>query len=585
MAVDLKAKPFELKDEQIRWVRDALAAMSLEEKIGQLICGSTMGLSKGQIKQFTETYKIGGIMLRPLSQKTIQRDLRALQSAAKVPLLVAANLEYGGEGVLQGGTYFATPEGCAATGDIVNGYRLGKIACSEARSAGVNWAFAPIADIDMNYQNPITNIRSFGGDKNTVLEMTRGYIKAANEEGVAPTIKHFPGDGTDERDQHLLVSVNRLSAADWHASYGMIYQTLIAEGAPCVMAGHIAQPEVARDIQPGISREDAFLPASQSKTLLMGVLREKYGFNGVIVTDSTLMVGYMQCMPRRLAIPASIENGCDVILFNRNLKEDFTYLMEGYKDGLLSEGRLIDAVTRILALKARLNLYASHKNGEIVPNVDFRTVITSPQTREWVKECADKAVTLVKDNRKLLPLSPQKAKRIYLNVIENFVENDSDFARDIKTRFKREGFDVTLRKRALRFNPKLMMKGIITPSTLKALREIMANTDSFVSKYDMAVIVLNMETTSNATVVRVNWNMMFGLGNDIPWYAGEMPLLVVSVANPYHLLDIPMARAYVNAYSNNKETLDAVFEKIMGRSAFKGISPIDPFCGHEECGL
>lgn len=149
----------------------------------------------------------------------------------------------------------------------------------------------------------------------------------------------------------------------------------------------------------------------------------------------------------------------------------------------------------------------------------------------------------------------------------------------IQRRLEREGFKVTLRKRKYDFDPANLTLETITPEVNEALKETMCTTDEFVNNYDFAMIVLDMKTASNATVVRVNWNVLFGMGNDIPWYAGEMPLVVVSVNNPYHLLDIPMAHVYVNAYSDNAETLDAVFDKLMGKSEFKGISPVDAFCG------
>ncbi len=114
-------------------------------------------------------------------------------------MLISANLENGGCGAINEGTNFAMPMGATATGDMVNGYRLGKISCQEAASVGVNWGFAPIVDIDNNYRNPITNIRAFSSDKDQVLTMARGYIRGAEEAGVAATIKHFPGDGCDER--------------------------------------------------------------------------------------------------------------------------------------------------------------------------------------------------------------------------------------------------------------------------------------------------------------------------------------------------------------------------------------------------
>jgi len=585
MSIQFQGNPFFLQQEQIQWVQETLASLTAEEKIGQLLCPSLSMFSEKTIDRFAKELKIGSMMIRPFGVKGLQDNLRKLQNASRVPLLISANLESGGNGAIKEGTLFAMPEGCSATGDPINGYRLGKISCEEAASVGVNWGYAPIVDIDMNFRNPITNIRSFGNDKNVVLSMAQGYLKAAKEAGVAPTIKHFPGDGVDERDQHLLVSVNSLSNQDWMDSFGMIYSRLIEDGVPTIMAGHIAQPAVARAIDPSISDADAFLPGSQSKTLLTGLLRNRLGFNGVIVTDSTLMVGFMQCMPRRLAIPLCVEHGIDIILFNRSIEEDFDFLIQGLRDGILSQQRLDEAVARILALKASLNLPAKQKAGTIVPNVDPLTVIRSSRTKQWVLDCADQAVTLVKDRRGLLPISPEKTPRVYLNVMENYVANQSELGREWKKRLEKEGFSVELRKRKLDLNPNLLTKGVITPTLIKVMKEIMANTDSFVSKYDMCVIVLHMETVSNATVVRVNWKVMFGLGNDIPWYAGEMPLLVVSTANPYHLLDIPMAHAYINAYTGNPATLDAVFDKLMGRSVFKGISPVDPFCGHEDCRL
>ena len=579
MAVDLKGKPFYLNEEQIQWVMETYEEMSFDEKIGQLFCGSISQFDTASIERVTNLH-FGSLMIRPFPVQGLQENIRCLQEMSKYPMLISGNLEDGGTGVVNEGTLFNQPMGCTATGRMENGYRLGKIAAAEAASIGVNWGYAPIVDIDRNYRNPITNTRAFSGKKEEVLEMARGYLRAA--EAIAPTIKHFPGDGTDERDQHLLVSVNTLDEKEWMESYGWIYRNLIEDGALTVMAGHIAQPAVARALEPNISDREAFMPASQSKTLLTGLLREKLGFNGLVVTDSTLMVGYMQKLPRKEGLCASIEAGADMILFNRNMEEDVEYMKQGCREGKVSEERFHDAVLRVLALKASLNLHHKKKEGTIVPKEDPMNVLRKPLFREWTRQCADEAPTLVKD-KGILPLSPEKTKRIYLNVIENEVNDQSPFAQDMVKRLEAEGFTVELRKRELKINMEEMIQGIMTPDAIRVMGEIMATTESFTSQYDLAMIVLNMPTESNATTVRVKWNVFAGLGNDIPWYAGEMPLVVVSFANPYHLLDIPMADVYVNAYTQNEETKDAVFHKLMGRSEFKGISPVDPFCGHEDC--
>ena len=571
--IDLGTKPFNLDDRQQVIVKEILAGMTVEEKIGQLFCPCLSAFDENAINYYVKDLKVGALMIRPFAREGLCENIAKVQNMGKIPLLMAANLENGGCGAVAEGTMFANPMGCAATGDEENGYRLGKVSCSEAAEVGINWGFAPVVDIDKNYHNPIANIRTFGDDAHTVLSFAREYIRAAKEEGVMPTIKHFPGDGMDERDQHLLVSVNDCSFDAWMESYGMVYAQLIEEGVPAIMAGHIAAPYVAREVRPQISDREALFPASQSEALLNGILREKLGFNGLIVTDSTLMVGYMQNMPRKLAIPRSIACGADMILFNRSLEEDIGYIHCGLEAGILSEARLDEAVLRILGTKMSCGLFDKKHPAA-------KTSSLSPEiTKTWVRNVADRAVTLVKDDRVLLPISPEKTKRIFLNVIENKEDNRSPFAREIKKRLQREGFEVTLYRRKYSFDAASLTLEKITPTVKKRLDEILCNTEQFVGKYDLALIVLNLKTASNATVVRINWSVLFGMGNDLPWYSGEMPLVAVSFCNPYHLLDIPMAHAYINAYSDNEATLDAAFDKLMGRSAFYGKSPVDPFCG------
>lgn len=571
--IDLGIKPFNLDDRQQDIVKEILAGMTVEEKIGQLFCPCLSAFDENAINYYVKDLKVGALMIRPFAREGLCENIAKVQNMGKIPLLMAANLENGGCGAVAEGTMFANPMGCAATGDEENGYRLGKVSCAEAAEVGINWGFAPVVDIDKNYHNPIANIRTFGDDAHTVLSFAREYIRAAKEEGVMPTIKHFPGDGMDERDQHLLVSVNDCSFDAWMESYGMVYAQLIEEGVPAIMAGHIAAPYVAREVSPQISDREALFPASQSEALLNGILREKLGFNGLIVTDSTLMVGYMQNMPRKLAIPRSIACGADMILFNRSLEEDIGYIHSGLEAGILSEARLDEAVLRILGTKMSCGLFDKKHPAA-------KTSSLSPEiTKTWVRNVADRAVTLVKDDRDLLPISPEKTKRIFLNVIENKEDNRSPFAREIKKRLQREGFEVTLYRRKYSFDAASLTLEKITPTVKKRLDEILCNTEQFVGKYDLALIVLNLKTASNATVVRINWSVLFGMGNDLPWYSGEMPLVAVSFCNPYHLLDIPMAHAYINAYSDNEATLDAAFDKLMGRSAFYGKSPVDPFCG------
>jgi beta-N-acetylhexosaminidase len=584
--VDVKAVPFNLNDEQAAWVRNTLAAMGEKEKIGQLFC--TLGIMTGKksIEHLTKDIGIGGIMFRPKKATSLQNIYRKLQNSAKIPLLCAANLESGGSGACEDGTNFAMPMGAAAAGGTEMGYRLGKIACSEGAAVGCNWAFAPIVDIDMNFRNPIANLRTFGSSPERVLEMGRQYLKAAREEKVAVSIKHFPGDGADELDQHLLTSVNSLPVNEWSASYGMIYKALIAEGAETVMVGHIAQPAWVEKLNPASTMRERYMPASLSKELLFGLLRGELGFNGLIVSDASVMIGFTTAMPREKAVPWCIANGCDMLLFNKNVDEDYRYMVQGVNDGVITPERLDEAVTRILAAKAALDLPQKQQEGALVPRQEaLKKTINCPLHTEWARECADKAITLVKDTQGLLPISPSKTRRVYLNVIENTPARKSPFALDIKARLAREGFAVTLRNRTLNLDFTKAAKGLITPGAIKLIKEITAGVAAFKEKYDLVLVIANLQTQSNASVVRLNWKVIMGMGNDAPWFTAEVPTLFISTANPYHLLDAPMMKTFINAYTGTPYTLDALIDKLMGRSGFKGISPVDPFCGRQDTHL
>lgn len=581
--IDVKAKPFFLDDDAAAWIEATLAAMSDEEKIGQLFCPLGATDDKNVLQMLTQ-HGIGGIMYRPGHAQNVQDTHRLLQEYSKIPMLLAANLEAGGNGAALTGTNFAKPLGVAATNDDEMGYWLGKIACAEGAALGLNWAFAPIVDIDMNFRNPITNLRTFGSDPDRVIRMASGYMRAADEEGLAVSIKHFPGDGVDERDQHLLTSVNSLSCEDWDATYGKVYKTLIDQGAKTVMIGHIAQPAWQKALASDSDKyENSTIPASLSHELMTGLLRGRLGFNGLIVTDATPMIGFTAAGPRAETVPLSIACGADMFLFNKSLEEDYGYMLAGYHRGVFTEKRLDEAVTRILALKASLGLHKKQAAGTLVPPPEALSVLGCAKHLAKAQECADKAVTLVKDTAGLLPLSPQKGNRVYLNILEPDGAMNTPLKTAFKAKLEAEGFEVELRNRDANVDIMSVFSGQSDdPHAMELMREIFEKVDDFKRRYDLAIFVANYETASNNVVVRLQWQGLLGMGNDAPWFVAEIPTLFISLANPYHLLDVPMIKTFVNAYSATPAVIDAVTEKIMGRSAFKGVSPVDVSCGRED---
>lgn len=555
--IQYKENPFYLTEEQVQWVESTYDSMSLEEKIGQLFCPIVFTKDEKELKELVETKHIGGMLYREGPGEELRQSHKILQDASRIPLLTASNLEYGGNGSAIEGTYYGREMLAAATGDVERAYQLGKVSCSEGAAVGVNWSFAPVVDLDLNYHNPITNVRTFGSNLQTVIDMGKAYIRGAKEEGVATSVKHFPGDGVDERDQHLVTSVNALSCKEWNESYGKIYKEMIEAGTLTVMAAHIALPayEEYFDQKPC----ERILPATLSENLLKKLLREQLGFNGLIVTDATPMVGFCSAMDRATAVPLSIENGCDMFLFNRNMEEDFRLMREGYEKGILSDARLEEAVKRILATKAAMHLPEKQEKGQLVPDASALDILNCETYDRWAKECADEGVTLVKDIQKLLPIDPKKHKRVLLELMGDFPSNKrvcESFVRELEAR----GFEVT----------------VYEPEGFEVMED---SVESFKSRYDLIFYVGNIETASNKTVSRLNWHTMFGLGNNMPWMVHEMLALFVSVGSPYHLLDAPMIKTFVNGYCNSEYVIHAVVEKLCGDSEFKGKSPIDPFCG------
>lgn len=561
--VNLKAKPFFLNDEDIKWVESTLAGMTEEEKIGQLFCLIAYGNDPEYFKELAVKIKPGGLMCRPMAAMDTVDAVRTLQTHSKIPMLIAANLEKGGNGIAQEGTYLGCPMQVAATDNEKTAYQLGLVCGREGAAVGVNWAFAPIIDIDYNFRNPITNTRTFGSDPERVRRMGVQYVKGVQECGLAASIKHFPGDGMDERDQHLVTSINSMSCEEWDATYGAVYRECIDAGALTVMVGHIMQPAYSRYFNPAIPDRD-LLPATLSYELVTQLLKEKLGFNGLVVTDASTMAGMVIPMPRSQAVPQAIAAGCDMFLFTRNLDEDYAFMKQGIADGVISKERLNEALTKILALKAALKLHRKQADGTLLPTLEgAMKIMGAPEHHQWAAECADQAITLVKEEPHVLPLSPAKYPKVLFYGIESELgyaySVRGGVAENLKNLLEQEGFTVE------KFDPNKAMEGRMTPYS------------AVTEKYDLIIYLANMATKSNQTTVRIEWAQP--MGANVPIYMASVPTIFISVENPYHLLDVPRVQTYINTYSSTDTVLKALVDKLTGRSEFKGKSPVDAFCG------
>lgn len=581
--MDYTKKPFYLTEADLVWLEETFSSMTQEEKLNQVFVDMLWNNPPKEVDAQQRAYQLGGYRYNNSSAEKLYEQNSTIQKASKIPALIAANVEAGGNGAVSGGTKLGEGIACGATNDPKSAYAMGYFGCKEAAAIGCNWTFAPIVDVDLNWRNCVIATRAFGNDADKVLEMGLAYMKGAHKAGVACCMKHFPGDGCDERDQHLVTTVNGLSCEEWDATFGKVYKGMIDAGVPSVMIGHIMQPAYSRALRPGI-RDEEIMPATVAPELLQGLLREKLGFNGLIVTDATHMVGITGKVRRHDSIPAMIMAGCDMILYYRNHDEDVGYLREALEDGRLTQERLDEAVKTVLAFKAYLKLHEKQKAGTLMPPKEDMQVIGCAAHKAMAAEIIDKSITLVKNTKDQLPLTPEKHKRIIIYTVESggiltkvkdmiFGNKNRKPTDVLEEELKKQGFEPTIFK--LNYLKYLGKNGI---NGKKAIAEYSCT--EFAGMYDAAIVLCNVSSFSSTNERSLHWSIP--MGPEIPWYATEIPTIAISVAHPFHLIDLAMVPTYINTYSASEEAIRQTVAKMMGKSEFKGVSPVDAFCGRWE---
>jgi len=571
--VDLKAKPFCLSEEAIAWVNETIDSMTLDEKAGQLFVQMRKSLDEETVKNTLNKYHQGGLRWQGGDRFLVYDQNKLYQDNSRIPLLIAANCDNGGDGCLIDGTFVATAAEAAAGAGTKTAYDMGYVAGKEASSVGVNWMFNPCADIYMNWRNTIVNTRAFGDNADRVIENIRAYIDGIHQSNVACCCKHFPGDGVEERDQHLVLGVNDLSVEEWDASFRKVYQTMIDEGLESIMVGHIALPEMSRKLRPGI-KDQEIMPATLAPELLTDLLRGEMGFNGVVITDASHMAG-IACMEKReIAVPKAIASGCDMFLFSNDIEEDFAYMKAGIESGVITAQRLDDALRRILGLKAKLGLYRK-ENVTAAPELKDQMVGCEEHLR-LAEEAAEHCITLVKDTRGDLPIDPKLKKRARLVFIQSTPTSKAYKKDPVKQivieELERAGFtvDVAPNFHDLEVSEGVKPQNMITMMNCGSMKE-------FAAKYDVVFLVLNIKGYAQENNVRLRWSCNHS--SELPLYVTEVPTVGISLNYTNHLIDVPQVHAFVNAYGSTRTSIRAAIEKICGRSRFKGTASDTVFCG------
>lgn len=573
--INLKAKPFNLNEKQIQWVEETLASLTEDEKIGQLFINLTLQRDKETLDKLVNQYHIGGVRWQGGTLEEVYEQNKYFQEHSKVPVLIAANTEAGGDGAVKEGTFVASGAACgaAATDSVVRD--MAAVGAEEAKAVGCNWVFAPVCDIVSNWRNTIVNTRAFGDDPKLVLERSLAYMEENLSRGVACAAKHFPGDGSEERDQHLIMGCNDLSVEEWDESFGYVYTNLIKAGLPSIMVGHICQPAYSKKLRPGM-KDSEIKPATLSPELLQDLLREQLGFNGLIVTDATHMVGLTSSMARRDYIPGVIAAGCDMILFFNDPAEDIQYIRDALRTGVITSERLDDAVIRILGLKAMVGLHDF-----TFPAKENLSVVGCELHRAKAAKAADESITLVKDTGGVLPINPAEKKNVRLYFIESApvsLLNGADKAKEnLIKELEAAGFNVTAPKDLYEYD----MEEQSPANKFKVMGHV--NREEFKKNTDLVLFVINMKGYAQTNNVRLCYDASHSEQN--PWFVGEVPTVAVSLNYTNHLYDVPMMKTFINAYGDSSEYLHALVEKLTGKSQFKGQANELVWCGRWETRL
>lgn len=390
-----------LSAEAAQWVEKVFSSLTMEEKVAQLLHPINKWHSEEQLEELLEKVPVGSIFWGSVEPEKFERLARFIQQKSKVPVLMSGDMEHGALTLKSRRAVFADLMSFGAVNKAEYVREMARITAVEARCRGLHWALGPVVDLNLNPENSITNIRSFGDDPDKIIPLVQAFIEGMQSDGLlAACCKHFPGDGVDNRDQHMVTSVNSLPMYQWRELYGRVWKSAFDAGTMSVMAGHISLPDY-QNCQDDI---DAAMPATLSKELQVDLLRGEFGFEGVLVSDAFPMTGFTSRLPEDQLAVTNVKNGSDSVLFADPVK-DYKRLCDAVADGRLSEERVNGSVRRILTMKAALGL---HKDcfGAVPSDEEYA------EHEALAEKYAEEAVCVLRENKAVIPIAKEKIRKV-----------------------------------------------------------------------------------------------------------------------------------------------------------------------------
>ena len=557
-----------------KWAEKTLRKLSVEEKVGQVFmiwCRASFlnvespeyldwldAMQKYHVGSFTMSVHVDGPFLLRTEPYEVAELLNRLQQKSKLPLLFAADFERGLSTRMLGTTNFPHAMAFGADGNIEDAETFGMITGQEARAVGIHWNFFPDADVNSNPANPIINTRSFGEDPKQVGDLVTAYIKGAREAGMLTTAKHFPGHGDTATDSHLGVASVNGDRAHLDSIELPPFQRAIAAGVDSVMVAHVTVP--ALDPDPNHV-------ATISPAVVSDLLEKQLGFKGVIVTDALDMAGLTHLFANDIGREAveAFKAGNDLLIIPPDLRASYEAMLKAVRSGEISQKRLDASVLKILKLKAEMGLNKSR-------TVDINAIATTvgrPENIAFGQKVAAAAVTLVRDNGKVLPLKSKgtaKAALPYMTREETHnqvvaVLFSDDVRTDSGRAFGREFRARIPDARVIYVDPRIAAG--MSDEVLKAI-DAAQTVVAAVYVIPTAGKVGNSMAMSDSTGVLLQQLLERAAGKTA----------VVAMGNPYLASDFPKIENYMCTFSNASVSEVAAIQALFGEIPIHGHLPV-----------
>lgn len=540
------------------WAQRTLAELTLRQKVGQMIMPFVLGdyqpegsESHDRILAMIENQEVGGLVVSVGVPADVALKLNDFQRHSRLPLLVGADMETGvgfrlrgavhlpGNVPLGGATEFPPPMAVGATGDATLAYEMGRITALESRAVGVHVPFAPVLDVNSNPDNPIINTRSFGESPQEVARLGSAFIRGLQDHGAIATAKHFPGHGDTETDSHLALPVIRSDRARLDSVELVPFRSAVAEGVGAIMTAHIAVPALNGGTE---------LPSTLAPEVLTDLLRNDMGFDGLLFTDAMDMAAIDRDFPRGEASVRAVLAGADVVLMPPSVPEALDAIVAAVESGRIAEARIDRSVTKLLEAKERLGLDRIRTVAmERIPQI-----VGIPAHEAVADEVARRAVTLLRNDRDLLPLLGTRSARVTSISLRRTADLQAG-----------RTFDAEMRNRY----PRLVTATVTRDTRDDVYEELLLEA----ARSELVVVSLYVNWSSASADEPLPEGMTALLGG---LAEARVPHVVISFGNPYLLREMPGVQAYMLAWSGSTVAQRAAARALFG-GELAGRTPIE----------